>query len=95
MLMSEGEMMENRLQTNEDITFDDYIKVIEYKTASVFEAASKLGGIINCGNENEIKAISEYGNNIGIAYQINDDLHDWNNEEKIIQSINKKQLGST
>lgn len=89
MLMSEGEMMENRLQTNEDITFDDYIKVIEYKTASVFEAASKLGSIINCGNENEIKAISEYGKNIGIAYQINDDLHDWNNEEKLFNLLIK------
>ena len=89
MLMSEGEMMENRLQTNEDITFDDYIKVIEYKTASVFEAASKLGGIINCGNENEIKSISEYGKNIGIAYQIKDDLHDWNNEEKLFNLLIK------
>lgn len=89
MLMSEGEMMENMLQTNEDITFDDYIKVVEYKTASVFEASSKLGGIINGGSENEIKAISEYGKNIGIAYQINDDLHDWNNEEKLFNLLIK------
>lgn len=89
MLMSEGEMMESMLQTNEDITFDDYIKVVEYKTASVFEASSKLGGIINGGSENEIKAISEYGKNIGIAYQINDDLHDWNNEEKLFNLLIK------
>ncbi|MFB5648001.1 MAG: polyprenyl synthetase family protein, partial [Candidatus Nitrosomaritimum aestuariumsis] len=33
MLMSEGEMIENRLETSEDVTFDDYLKVIEYKTA--------------------------------------------------------------
>lgn len=87
MLMSEGEMMENKLQTNEDITFDDYIKVIEYKTASVFEASSKIGAIIGHGNKDEINTMSEYGKNIGITYQIKDDLHDWNNEEKLFNVL--------
>ncbi len=89
MLMSEGELLENRLQTNCDITFDDYIKVIEYKTASAFEVAVRIGTIISGGNEDEINIMSEYGKNIGIAYQINDDLYDWNNEDKLFNLLIK------
>ena len=43
MLMSEGEMIEGRLETSEDVTFDDYLKVIEYKTATAFGVAARIG----------------------------------------------------
>ncbi len=78
MMMSEGEIIEGRLETSEDVTFDDYIKVIEYKTAIAFETASRLGAIISGGT------------NIGIAYQIRDDLHDWQNEDKLFNLLIKK-----
>jgi len=90
MLMSEGEMIENRLETSEDVTFDDYLKVIEYKTATAFEAASRIGGIIANGTEEQIEALSEYGLNLGIAYQIRDDLFDWKNEDKLFNTLIKK-----
>ncbi|GKS67125.1 hypothetical protein YTPLAS73_06720 [Nitrosarchaeum sp.] len=90
MLMSEGEMIESRLETSEDVTFDDYIKVIEYKTATAFEAAARIGAIIANGNEEEIEALTEYGKNIGIAYQIRDDLLDWKNEDKLFNLLIKK-----
>lgn len=76
MLMSEGEMIEGRLETSEDLTFNDYLKVIEYKTATAFETAAKLGAILGGGTEEQIMSLSEYGKNIGIAYQIKDDLRD-------------------
>ena len=90
MLMSEGEMIENRLETSEDVTFDDYLKVIEYKTAVAFQAASRIGAIIGKGNEEEIESLTEYGKNIGIAYQIRDDLLDWKNEDKLFNLLIKK-----
>ena len=90
MMMSEGEMIEGRLETSEDVTFDDYIKVIEYKTAIAFETASRLGAIISGGTEKEIEALADYGKNIGIAYQIRDDLHDWQNEDKLFNLLIKK-----
>lgn len=90
MLMSEGEMIENRLETSEDATFDDYLKVIEYKTAVAFQAASRIGAIIGKGSEEEIESLSEYGKNIGIAYQIRDDLLDWKNEDKLFNLLIKK-----
>jgi len=90
MMMSDGEMIETRLETSEDITFDDYLKVIEYKTATAFEAASKIGAILGGGNEEQIMALAEYGKNMGIAYQIRDDLQDWNNEDKLFNILIKK-----
>ena len=90
MLMSEGEMIESRLETSEDVTFDDYLKVIEYKTATAFEVASRTGAIIANGNEEQIEALTEYGKNIGIAYQIRDDLLDWKNEDKLFNLLIKK-----
>jgi len=90
MLMSEGEMVESRLETSEDVTFDDYLKVIEYKTAVAFQAASRIGAIIGKGSEEEIESLTEYGKNIGIAYQIRDDLLDWKNEDKLFNLLIKK-----
>jgi len=90
MMMSDGEMIETRLETSEDVTFEDYLKVIEYKTATAFEAASKIGAILGGGNEEQILALAEYGKNMGIAYQIRDDLQDWNNEDKLFNILIKK-----
>jgi len=90
MLMSEGEMIETRLENSDDVTFDDYLKVIEYKTATAFEVAARTGAIIANGAEDQIEALSEYGINLGIAYQIRDDLFDWKNEEKLFNILIKK-----
>jgi len=90
MMMSEGEIIEGKLETSEDVTFNDYIKVIEYKTAIAFETASRLGAIISGGTEKEIEALADFGKNIGIAYQIRDDLHDWQNEDKLFNLLIKK-----
>ena len=92
MMMSEGEVIEGRLETSEDVTFDDYLKVIEYKTATAFETASRVGAIISGGSEEEIESLADYGKNIGIAYQIRDDLLDWQNEDKLFNLLIKKSL---
>ena len=83
-------MIEGQLETSEDVTFDDYLKVIEYKTATAFEVASRIGAIISGGTEEQIEALTEYGKNIGIAYQIRDDLLDWKNEDKLFNLLIKK-----
>ena len=54
MLMSEGEIIEGRLEESGDITFDDYLKVIEYKTATAFEVAARIGGIVANGTEEPV-----------------------------------------
>jgi len=90
MLMSEGEVLEGKLEESEDVTLEDYIKVMDYKTATAFEMAAKLGAVIGGGSEEEISGLAEYGKNIGIAYQIKDDLMDWKNEDKLFNLLVKK-----
>ena len=90
MLMSEGEVLESKLCAIADITFDDYLKVIRYKTATAFEAAARIGAVITNGTEKQIAAMTEFGNSLGIAYQIRDDLADWNDEEKLFNSLIKQ-----
>jgi octaprenyl-diphosphate synthase len=92
--MSEGEMMEIKLEKDPEITEDDYIKVIEHKTASLFEASAKIGAILGGGDDDDIHAMSTFGNLLGIAYQIHDDLIDWNNEDRLFNILLKKNSQS-
>ncbi len=88
--MSEGEMLEIRLVKNHNISQNDYIKVIENKTAALFEASSKIGAILGKGNDQQITALANYGRLLGIAYQIHDDLFDYNNEERLFNMLVKQ-----
>jgi octaprenyl-diphosphate synthase len=87
--MSEGEMLEVRLASEQEVQLDDYINVLTYKTAAIFEASSKIGAIIGGGNDEQINALTNFGRFIGIAYQIHDDLADWNNEDRLFNTLLK------
>jgi octaprenyl-diphosphate synthase len=91
--MSEGEMMEIKLTKDPYLKEDDYIKVVEHKTASLFEAASKIGSLLGGGTDKEICAMGSFGHLLGIAYQIHDDIMDWNNEDRLFNILvrNNKQ----
>ena len=91
--MSEGEMMEIKLTKDPYLKEDDYIKVVEHKTASLFEAAAKIGSLLGGGTDEEIFAIGSFGHLLGIAYQIHDDIMDWNNEDRLFNILvrNNKQ----
>ncbi len=88
--MSQGEMLEIRLVKNHNISQNDYIKVIENKTASLFEASAKIGAILGTGSDQQINALANYGKLLGIAYQIHDDLIDYNNEERLFNILVKQ-----
>jgi len=88
--MSEGEMMEIQMGKNPDISIRDYIQVLENKTASLFEASSKIGAILGWGTEDEIHSMAAFGHLLGIAYQIHDDLVDWNNEDRLFNALIRK-----
>jgi len=87
--MSEGEMLEVRLETEQRIQLDDYINVLTHKTAAIFEASTKIGAIIGGGNDEQINALTNFGRFIGIAYQIHDDLADWDNEARLFNTLLK------
>ncbi|MFZ0554028.1 MAG: polyprenyl synthetase family protein [Nitrososphaeraceae archaeon] len=93
--MSEGEMMEIRMGKNPDISIRDYIQVLENKTASLFEASSKIGAILGGGTKDEIHSMTAFGHLLGIAYQIHDDLVDWNNEDRLFNALIRKNNTSS
>ena len=92
--MSEGEMMEIRLNKAPAITEDDYIKVLDFKTASLFEASAKIGALLGDGNEKQVNAMTTFGRLLGVAYQIHDDLIDWNDEDKLFNMLVKQNNNS-
>ncbi|MHB8566749.1 MAG: polyprenyl synthetase family protein [Nitrososphaerales archaeon] len=86
--MSEGEYSELLVQDeNKTISVEEYIKIIEYKTAALFQSSAKLGAIIAGGKQQTIESISNFGLNLGIAYQVQDDLLDWNQKASLERAL--------
>jgi len=82
--MSEGEYSELTIDPRiYKLSWDEYIRIISEKTASLFETSAKLGALIAGGDEKEVEALTEYGRCIGIAYQLKDDLLDWRAKDKV------------
>jgi octaprenyl-diphosphate synthase len=82
--MAEGEYSELTIDPQiYKLTWDEYIRIITEKTASLFETSAKLGALIAGGDEKEVEALADYGRCIGIAYQLKDDLLDWRSKDKV------------
>jgi len=70
-------------------SWQSYITLVTEKTAALFRTATKLGSIIGGGTDEEIQALSNYGINLGIAYQIQDDILDWGEDEELTKASMK------
>lgn len=75
-VIAEGEVLQLLNVHNADITDEDYLKVIHYKTAKLFEAATQLGAIISKASSDDETALSLYGMHLGTAFQLVDDILD-------------------
>ncbi len=72
----EGQQYDVDFETRDDVTIPEYLKMIEYKTSVLVAAAMKMGAIIAKTPEKEALAIYEFGRNLGIAFQLQDDYLD-------------------
>ncbi len=72
----EGQAMDKEFETSTDVTLDDYLIMIRKKTAELLRTSSIMGAIIGNADESGISSISDYSENIGLAFQIQDDLLD-------------------
>ena len=89
--MSEGEFSELKIQSSsKKIGIDEYIETVSQKTASLFQTSAKLGAIISGAKQQSIESISNFGLNLGIAYQMQDDLLDWNQDGNIESVIGEE-----
>ncbi len=81
------------------ITEKDYLKMISQKTASLFEACCETGAVYGEANPKQLKALKNFGYNLGITFQISDDILDIFGErkktgKKVGSDIRERKLGN-
>jgi len=76
--IAQGEVLQLQHKNEVDMTEQVYLNIVTQKTASLFGAAMKVGGCLANKSENEKKALQSYGVNLGIVFQISDDILDYN-----------------
>lgn len=82
--LAEGEMLQEQWKNNVGIPRDIYIDIISGKTASVFSASAQLGAFHGGGTDDEIEMLGQFGTNVGIAFQIVDDVLDLVSDENTL-----------
>lgn len=75
--MAEGEILQLMKAGDPTITFDEYIKIITGKTAGLIQAACRIAGILGKLPQEKLQALTEFGHNVGIAFQMIDDVLDY------------------
>lgn len=83
-VITQGEVLQLSLQGNMDTTLDDYLSVIKGKTAALFAAACEVGPLVANAHKNDAQIMCEYGMNLGIAFQIADDVLDYASTSDVI-----------
>ncbi len=82
--IAEGEVLQ--LTAAQDLATDEriYLQVVRGKTAALFSAATEVGGVIAAAPESQVDALRTYGDALGIAFQIVDDLLDYGGSSAVI-----------
>ena len=87
--IAQGEVLQLQHKGEADLLEENYIKIINLKTAALFAAATKVGSCISNMDKKKKDALESYGKNLGLAFQIADDALDYFSKEKIFG----KQIG--
>jgi octaprenyl-diphosphate synthase len=80
--IAEGEVLQMTAATDLKTDESIYLQVVRGKTAALFSAATEVGGVIAGASEEEVQALFAYGDALGIAFQIADDLLDYQGDSK-------------
>jgi len=72
----EGQQLDMEFESNKETSISDYMKMIELKTSALLSVSLQIGGIIGGGEQSDVKLLFELGKNIGIAFQLQDDMLD-------------------
>ena len=74
--LTEGEILQGSFNRSRTVTAQDYIEIVERKTASLFETGAKLGAYIAGASSEQVEVAASFGLNLGIAFQVMDDVLD-------------------
>ena len=80
-VIAEGEVLQLMNCNDADVDVDAYLQVIRYKTAKLFEAAARLGGILGKASPELEEGLARYGMHLGTAFQLIDDVLDYSGVE--------------
>ncbi len=78
----EGQSLDKEFEVRKEVSIKEYMKMIEKKTAALAKMCCSIGSQISGGSKKEIKALEIYGLNLGIAFQLQDDMLDIVGDEK-------------
>jgi len=81
-VIAEGEVLQLLNCNDADVEADNYMRVIHYKTAKLFEAAMRLGAILGKASSADEAAAATYGMHLGTAFQLIDDVLDYSANEQ-------------
>jgi octaprenyl-diphosphate synthase len=81
-IIAEGEVLQLLNCHDADVDADNYMRVIHYKTAKLFEAAMRLGAILGKASAGDEQSVAEYGMHLGTAFQLVDDVLDYSADEQ-------------
>jgi len=79
--MIEGELTEYEMSGNLETGEEDYLTIIDKKTAALFSAACQIGAVLSRATPEEESRLINYGRNLGLAFQVTDDLLDFQGQE--------------
>ncbi len=91
-LMTEGETFQLTQHGNLEVTEQDYLKVVQHKTASLLSATCRLGSIISGLEPDKREALARFGLYLGIAYQLADDTLDYIADQELLGKSLGKDL---
>ncbi len=83
-IIAEGEVLQLLNLNDPLVTEDRYYKVILYKTAKLFEASAELGAVLAKANASQTKAAAEFGQYIGVVFQLIDDWLDYAAQSSVL-----------
>ncbi|MCL6282857.1 polyprenyl synthetase family protein [Ruegeria sp. 2012CJ41-6] len=75
--IAEGEVLQMTAASNLATSEEVYLQVVRGKTAALFSAATEVGGVISGASEAQVQALFDFGDALGVAFQIADDLLDY------------------
>lgn len=81
--LSDGEILQLSNIGRKDISEDVYYDVIKQKTAALFEACAGIGALSSGASEEDVMAAKQFGQNLGIIFQIRDDIFDYYDSKEI------------
>jgi octaprenyl-diphosphate synthase len=76
-VIAEGEVLQLMNMHDPDLSVDDYLQVIRFKTAKLFEASARLGAVLAGASPALEESCADYGRSLGTAFQLVDDLLDY------------------